>query len=549
MTQTETYMEPMTTLKRLADRAFAAATTLCFAVLATLSISACTGGLERGEQGDDPRSVDPFLPGGEIVIGGVLPTQLPIYVTATPDQTEPSTKAGMAAAGSDVAPITRTMISDGRVKWVEGDTFSMLGVGTATEYVTDPAVRPLSLEELDAMAPETEKTVMVVALSYNGYKLASSGSTWSCASNEVPGYARYGAGLTDSQYAANEEQMAGELTELLGGSDAAKYKFTLHRNAVGFSFSNCDGKYWSYSNGMALSDEGSEFTFEHATGTASTSAVMKQNTGEAVVNPCVLHIKTEVRSGRRAGTFYLQSGNGPTLVTSTTSGWTLFYVYEVNPNPQTREYEYKFPFNSEFRITDAENEKFFGTILDGSGLIMAVYPYSSGNNFNGTDLTLKLPNKQKYAPDSFGQKAFPMVGHLKDDGDVSFRNICGVMKFSITGTATVRSIMLEDLDPDAQLWGTVTMKAADILDGFLDTPLKGGDNSVVLDCADGVTLDPSVATNFYISVPAGVFSTGFTVTLDTSDGTLYRTARADNTIKRSVVKAMPLLDQGNFLRK
>ncbi len=188
--------------------------------------------------------------------------------------------------------------------------------------------------------------------------------------------------------------------------------------------------------------------------------------------------------------------------------------------------------------TGTANGTFAGDLPSGySGkTLMAVYPYSSSTSISGTTLTFSLPQTQVYTENSIGEKANPSIGVFDTDTrTVSFKNVCGVLRLAIKGSTSVQSISVADNKTTAKLWGTAS---ASISSSTYSLSLSGGDNSVILSCG-GVQLDPETATTFYIVVPVGSFSTGFTATVRTPEGNVTFSTSKDNSVKRSVIKEMP----------
>ncbi|MCQ2198044.1 MAG: hypothetical protein MJZ60_11040, partial [Bacteroidaceae bacterium] len=92
---------------------------------------------------------------------------------------------------------------------------------------------------------------------------------------------------------------------------------------------------------------------------------------------------------------------------------------------------------------------------------------------------------------------------------VDFKNLCGLFKLSLKGTATVKSITISANEPVAGEF-TVGTDGGAVLEESAD------DKSITLDCGDGVTLTES-ATDFFIAMPAGTY-TGVSITLTDDAG-------------------------------
>lgn len=182
---------------------------------------------------------------------------------------------------------------------------------------------------------------------------------------------------------------------------------------------------------------------------------------------------------------------------------------------------------------------------------IALYPYASGLSItastigdDGTSYKITgyaLPETQYYAAGSFDNGAFPMtaVTSSMSDHNLKFKNLLGAMKLRLKGTQTVKSIKVEGKNNE-KLSGaaTITAYATNLLPAITMAETAG--TSVTLDCGDGVRLNESTATDFFIALPPVLFSQGFTVTV-TDDASQTYTFSADvaNTVLRSSILTMP----------
>lgn len=210
----------------------------------------------------------------------------------------------------------------------------------------------------------------------------------------------------------------------------------------------------------------------------------------------------------------------------------------------------------------------------------AIFPLSAAV-YDGTNMIspghfvhsvyFTMPGTQVYqAPmdgnPTFGTQYNVMTGTRSpaDFNHVRFRSVGGVLLLRIKGAASLNSLYGLKLTSRASetLWGTFTAAigdggaatvevAADINGKSLaEAGCPVGDNSLVLDCRTAFggagKLPTDQFTNFYFVVPYGVFSTGFTVAMDTDgdgdfdDGTI--TTSKNNTIVQSDIKVMPALE-------
>ena len=148
------------------------------------------------------------------------------------------------------------------------------------------------------------------------------------------------------------------------------------------------------------------------------------------------------------------------------------------------------------------------------GKIFAVYPYAESNTVSadGT-ITTEIPATQKYCADSYGVGNNIMIAS-SESGDLAFKNALGWIKIRLSGTGTVKSLVLEGNDGET-LTGTATIDA-----GLAVSLAADASKSLTLDCGEGVALS-SDPTAFYFAVVPQVFEKGITVTAHYSDGSTF----------------------------
>lgn len=201
--------------------------------------------------------------------------------------------------------------------------------------------------------------------------------------------------------------------------------------------------------------------------------------------------------------------------------------------------------NIEFSTTESGASAIFTTASVPTGTPKyAIYPYSAGNEIAGSNITFTLPETQTYAANSFGPGANVSVGAIDEGtGTVTFYNTCGVLKLSLSiasgDAANVGRIELTD--ENNMLAGTFTADAS------LTAPTatytgSDGSHTITLDCStgSGVALS-TTATDFYIVVPAGACSSGFTAKVYSKQNHLITTLSTvkNNTVARKTIMAMP----------
>lgn len=197
-----------------------------------------------------------------------------------------------------------------------------------------------------------------------------------------------------------------------------------------------------------------------------------------------------------------------------------------------------------------------GLVAEGTGASLegtiAVYPFNedltvtSGDNGDYIIEGISFPAEQKYIAGSFSDEAFPMTAICEQGSkNLSFRNIGGVLKLSLTGSYSVSLITLTG-NSGEPLSGPATVTLGS--DGIPSVKMSDdASTSVSLVCDPAVQLDPETATDFYISIPPTEFEMGFTVTVTDSEGVEHtKSTEKANTLLRSGILVMPILGNGDF---
>ena len=183
------------------------------------------------------------------------------------------------------------------------------------------------------------------------------------------------------------------------------------------------------------------------------------------------------------------------------------------------------------------------------GHTIAYYPFDyeitchAGTASGTYNIVSNLPETQVYAESSVGANSLPMAAVTTEKGgrELMFRNICGVLKLQIKGSASVKSVTLKGND-DEKLSGKAVIKA--YADGTAPEIKMYDDasNTVTLSCGQGVRLSESAATDFLIVVPPVEFKNGFTVTLTSADGVSMEFKTSEkNPVNRAEVLKMPVI--------
>ena len=148
-------------------------------------------------------------------------------------------------------------------------------------------------------------------------------------------------------------------------------------------------------------------------------------------------------------------------------------------------YEYRGDGQTDF--AEFEGEPVQGDIF------YAVYPYSEKAALSGGMLSLELPSVQEYTPLSFAPGAFPMVAR-SESTVLEFKNLCGLLKVNLTGTATISSITFRSSGQGVSGPATVSMDYESVPELVMSIVLPAGtydDFSIVVTSADGGVMTKS----------------------------------------------------------
>lgn len=183
---------------------------------------------------------------------------------------------------------------------------------------------------------------------------------------------------------------------------------------------------------------------------------------------------------------------------------------------------------------------------------VAFYPYNTGltctpmmsenGNVVSYQITgITIPSKQTYTSSSFADESFLMAAITNGiaDRDLNFKNVCGVLRLHLKGTAKVKTVELRGNDNEP-LSGNATLSVYP--DGTMPAIIMASDASttVTLDCGDGVKLNEDTATPFLITIPPTAFEKGFSVKVTSVDGGIdVCSTSKSNYVRRSYIHTMP----------
>ena len=194
---------------------------------------------------------------------------------------------------------------------------------------------------------------------------------------------------------------------------------------------------------------------------------------------------------------------------------------------------------------------FEGSASIGDGPYYAVYPNSEAVEVPNTYSSIESNNyfevrvlpSHVYEANSFGNGSNISWAYSSSLSNLSFQNVFGAVKFSLTGTAKIQMINLYTRGSEL-LSGTLRVLnpkgPAPVSYSMIGTREEMTQYRQIFGMGEGVQLS-GTPTDFYISVPAGALADGFFVEfIDTDGKAMIKSAPASsNVINRSKIRQMP----------
>ena len=137
-------------------------------------------------------------------------------------------------------------------------------------------------------------------------------------------------------------------------------------------------------------------------------------------------------------------------------------------------------------------------------------------------ITIEIPSIQKYSPTSFGNGAAILYGYASEGSSVNLQNLCGAVRVTLTGAATVKSAIMVSTDVTEPVAGTFNLNPRT---GELSV-IEGG-KSVSLEI-EAVEVDHN-GQSFYFTLPKGVYSGGLSFQFYATDDSVMECRWVDNT--------------------
>lgn len=177
---------------------------------------------------------------------------------------------------------------------------------------------------------------------------------------------------------------------------------------------------------------------------------------------------------------------------------------------------------------------FSGTASLTAGAYVAYYPYMASTQYTEGVLSLDMPSEQIYSGADYLLEYAPMAAYSEDGKNFSFKNLCGLVRLQLLGSATIEKITFEALDGD---FVSGTMQA-EVSESGVVTTLREGASTVSL-TGLSATLSPRRVTSFYLAVPEGDY-TGIKFVIQDSERNTMTLQASDFTlsVRRSVMSSI-----------
>ena len=137
-------------------------------------------------------------------------------------------------------------------------------------------------------------------------------------------------------------------------------------------------------------------------------------------------------------------------------------------------------------------------------------------------ITIEIPSIQKYSPTSFGNGAAILYGYASEGSSVNLENLCGAVRVTLTGTATVKSAIMVSADVTEPVAGTFSINPR-----TGDLSVISGGKSVSLEI-EAVDVDQN-GQSFYFTLPKGMYPGGLSFQFYATDDSVMECRWVDNT--------------------
>lgn len=168
------------------------------------------------------------------------------------------------------------------------------------------------------------------------------------------------------------------------------------------------------------------------------------------------------------------------------------------------------------------------------------YPSSAIEGLSGNTLTIQIPQEQEYVAGTFAQGLFPMIA-VGSPSNLPFKNLCAILKVSMTGEEQVNSITFKPADASKVVSGKATVQTNYGSGGPQLVMTAGGSKTITLNCG-AVQLNSTTPTDFFLVIPPGTYTGGFSLDIKTFRGTITKSTTQDITFERSQFRAVPAFE-------
>lgn len=165
--------------------------------------------------------------------------------------------------------------------------------------------------------------------------------------------------------------------------------------------------------------------------------------------------------------------------------------------------------------------RFGGDILLQEGKYVAFYPGSWQTTFDGAKLAFVLPEEMPAAPGKLHDATNPSLAY-GDVADMQFSNLCGLLKFRVSGSQALRHIIFEGAGGEI-LSGNATV---DVTAPYPVLKMADGNTRKRLTTETQLSEEPQT---FYLVLPAGIYD-GFSITLGDATGDEYTQLYEETTV-------------------
>ena len=240
--------------------------------------------------------------------------------------------------------------------------------------------------------------------------------------------------------------------------------------------------------------------------------------------------------------FHAVNGDAQDTKTLLQSNGTLLWSAKDKIDIFVGTQSFEFTGTNDYAVSEATFTGSLGGVDWSSGKeYWAVYPHSADNVSDGTSITVSLPAEQEACAGTFANNLFISIAKSQDY-NLSFYNVCGGIKFSVTETG-VKSVTFRGNNGEA-IAGTAKV-AFDQNGKPIVQEITNPLSEVTLSAPAGTTLE--VGKWYYIVCFPTVLENGYVMSLNKADGSVgEKIGDSSVSIKRAVWGRLAELDKNLF---